>query len=106
MSDLTIERLRLTLANGAGHEHRIGPIARRAAAILAECLDERLAREPGAAPAGADHLEAPALRVSLDGLSDDEAAHGIANAWLAALAPATPGPAQVGGEERGGSWRR
>ena len=106
MSDLTIELLRLTFANGAGHEHRIEPITRRAAAILAERLDERLAREPGAAPDAADHLEAPALHVSLAGMSDDEVAHGIADAWLAALAPAPPGPARVGGEERSHPWRR
>jgi hypothetical protein len=106
MSDLTIELLRLTFANGAGHEHRIEPITRRAAAILAERLDERLAREPAAAPASADHLEVPALRVSLAAMCDDEVAHGIANAWLAALAPAPEWAARAGGAEGGDSWPR
>ncbi len=84
MSELRIDRLRLTVRNGAGQEHRLEPVARLAAALLAE----RLASGP-AAVAPAAHLVAAPVRVSLDGLSDQAAADRIASAWLAAL---TAGP--------------
>src|SRR5262245_15776841 len=106
MSELRIELLRLQFENGTGHVHRIEPITRRAAAILAERLDERLARDPGAAPAGANQLEAAPVRVRLAGMSDDEVARGIASSWLAALAPAPGSRPDTGAAGMGGSWRR
>jgi hypothetical protein len=80
MSELRIELLRLRVENGAGHEHRLEPLARLAAALLAE----RLASGP-AVPSGAAHLVAAPVSVSLAGMSDHAAAHRIASAWLAAL---------------------
>jgi hypothetical protein len=88
MVHLMIERLRLRLEPGAGHEHRIGPIARRAAMIFAERLHERLGLEPPPAPARVDQLVGEPVRLDLSRMSDDAAAGRIAGAWLAALAPA------------------
>jgi hypothetical protein len=87
MIHLMIERLRLRLEPGAGHEHRIGPIATRAAVIFAERLHERLGLEPLPAPALVDQLVADPVRVDLASMSDAAAAGLIAGAWLAALTP-------------------
>jgi hypothetical protein len=86
MSELRIDRLRLRVHNAAGHEHRLEPVARLAATLLAERLAGRL---PGG-PAAAAHLVAAPVRVSLAAMSDDAAAERIASAWLAALTPGPP----------------
>ncbi len=86
--DLRIELLRLTIHNAAGHEHRLGPIAARAAAILAERLDARRTSGPPV-PTGPTPLAAAPARVDLARMSNDAVAHEIAGAWLAGL---TPGP--------------
>jgi hypothetical protein len=85
MADLTIDLLRLRVENGAGHEHRLGPVARQAAAILADRLAERLATGPSAVPSRAAHLVAAPVSLSLAGMSDAAAAERIASAWLTAL---------------------
>ncbi len=83
MFDLQIDRLQLNITNAAGHEHRLQPIARRAAALLAAGLDERRWSGSGRS---IDHLNAPAVSLDLNRMSDAEAAQAIADAWLEALA--------------------
>lgn len=88
MGDLRIERLHVRVENGAGYEHRLEPVARLAATLLAERLAVRLTTGPAVRPGSAGLVAAP-VRVSLARMSDAAAAHRIASAWLAAL---TPGP--------------
>jgi hypothetical protein len=88
MSELRIERLRLRVVHGAGHEHRLEPIARLAATLLAE----RLASGPEAVRSHAGHLRAAPVSLGLAGSSDHAVARRIASAWLAALAS---GPARA-----------
>lgn len=87
MFDLKIERLRLNIANAAGHEHRIQPIALRAVALLAERLDEphRIAASQWEA------LNAEPVDLQLNVMSDEQAAEGIASAWANALTARTGG---------------
>jgi hypothetical protein len=89
MLDLKIERLRLNVANAAGHEHRLEPIALRAVALLAERMD---------APPGIgvsrnqwDLLNAEPVNLQLNMMSDEQAAEGIATAWANALTARTGG---------------
>ena len=87
MFNLKIERLNLSIENAGGHEHRIQPIAARASALFAERLEERWTNNSeahGATPL--DSIAAPPLDLHLGGMSDQEAASKIANAWLEALA--------------------
>ncbi|HEV2962504.1 MAG TPA: hypothetical protein VG649_11805 [Candidatus Angelobacter sp.] len=80
MLDIKIDSLRINMENAAGYEHRIRPIATRAAAILADRLgDYGGARE-------VDSLQASPVNVNLGTASDEEAARKIADAWLEALA--------------------
>jgi hypothetical protein len=83
-----IDRLSLSVAGAAGHEHRLEPIAARAVALLGERLD-RWAAEGGAAPApgAVAGLEAPPVNLDLAASTDEDAAGLIADALLAALAP-------------------
>jgi hypothetical protein len=87
VSRVTIDSLAVTIDNAAGHEHRIGAIAARAADIFAQRLSDRL-----------DGSARPWTRKSIEGLphvplfdlglmSDEEAARQIASAWLDAVAP-------------------
>ncbi len=81
MVDLKIERLRLNLANATGHEHRVQPITLRAVALLAERLDG-----PGNIQSRhLDSLNAEAIDLNLNEMSDEQAAEGIATAWANAL---------------------
>jgi hypothetical protein len=87
MLDLKIDLHTMNVTNAAGHEHRIRPIAARAAALFAERLEESYAKNGGARGAAAiDNIAAPPLDLHLGGMSDEEAASKIANAWLEALA--------------------
>ena len=95
MGDLRIEQLRVRVENGAGHEHRLEPVARLAATLLAERLAERLTTGPAVRSRSVDLVAAP-VRVSLARMSDAAAAHRIASAWLAALTPG-PGPERPSG---------
>jgi hypothetical protein len=101
--DLRIDRLRLAIRNAAGHEHRLGPIAERAAALLARGLDAP--RPGGRLPAPARPARSP-VRVDLARMSDDAVAHRIARAWLAVLTPTSGADHTAAGERRGASWSR
>ena len=83
MVDLKIERLKLNINNGAGHEHRIHPIALRAVALLAARLDGpgglHVSRERW------DTIAAEPINLHLNVMSDEQAADGIATAWANAL---------------------
>jgi hypothetical protein len=86
MLDLKVDLLTLSIVDAAGHEHRIQPIAARAAALFAERLEGSWGNN--SAPRGAAALESVAaspLDLHLGGMSDQEAANEIANAWLEAL---------------------
>jgi hypothetical protein len=83
--DLRIDLLRLNLMSGAGHEHRIEPIALRAATLLAERLAARCAAGAHMEPQAIDAVAAPAVSIDMARTSDSEAAGHIADAWLAAF---------------------
>jgi hypothetical protein len=82
--DIDIELLQLTIDDAAGHEHRIRPIAMRAAQILAERLQEREGRLPGRG-SHVPRVHAGALRVDLNRMNNERAALSIATAWIEAL---------------------
>jgi hypothetical protein len=84
MLDLKIDRLELKINNAAGHEHRIGPIAERAAALLAEHIDI-LYHDGRAHLEGAGTITARPIDVDLNRTSDEHAARVIADGWLDAL---------------------
>jgi hypothetical protein len=75
MADLHISKLKVNVNNAQGHEHRLGPIAQRAARIFAE-----RAGRPGSRPqpGGLPHID-------FSNTTDAEAAETIARAWLAAM---------------------
>jgi hypothetical protein len=83
--DLKIDLLSLELTGAPGLEYRARPIAERAAAILAQRVDERWGRRQLNAPAVRDVPAVP-IQVDLNKLSEEEAAQRIARAWLEALA--------------------
>jgi hypothetical protein len=83
--DLRIDLLRLDLISAAGHEHRIEPIALRAATLLAERLAARAAAGVHREPQAIDAVTAPAASIDMARTSDAEAADQIADAWLAAF---------------------
>jgi len=86
MSSFRIDVLGLSIENASGHEHRVQPIAARAAALFAERLEERLARKAGApGPGVLDSVAASPLDLHLGSMSDQDAASKIANAWLEAM---------------------
>jgi len=85
--DIRIDVLRINLADAAGHEHRIRPIAARTTAILLESLSEGLDALEGDLPAGnTDFINPPPVSVDLNRMTDEQAAHRIAEAWLNVLA--------------------
>jgi hypothetical protein len=83
MFDLKIDRLRLNIDNAAGHEHRLQPIALRAVALLAARLDGpprlEVSRERW------DTIATERVDLQLNVMSDEQAAEGIATAWVEAL---------------------
>jgi hypothetical protein len=84
---LNIGALNLTIQNAMGHEHRIDPIAQRAASVFAARLEQRTA---GIATshlgAHIDSLTAAPVDFNLRSMSNDQAANVIASAWLDAVA--------------------
>lgn len=85
MLDLKIECLRIELHDVAGHEHRVGCIVQRAAALLTEQLQLRYGN--GVYPARSEQrLKAPPISFDLNRISDESAARAVADAWLDALA--------------------
>ena len=85
MLDLEIDSLVLTITNGAGHEHRIGAISERAAALFAEGALKLLERE-SARSEKLDILEGGSLDLSLNSISNEQAARAIADGLLQAMA--------------------
>ena len=88
-----VGRLRLSLGDGAGHEHRVRPIVTRALHLL----QHRLRAEAGAGvpwPSLHVHtLHVPAMRVALQATSDEGVAERVADAMHRALRLARPGEA-------------
>ncbi len=83
MVEVRIQVLGANLRNASGNEHRIGPIANRAAAIFAQQLHERLrntAKSMGSV--SVESLTAAPLDLQLGTMSDERAASAIASAWL------------------------
>jgi hypothetical protein len=70
-----------------GHEHRIEPIAQRAASVLAARLGQ-LAADNAISHLGtrSDSLTSAPVDINLRGMSNDQAANAIASAWLDAVA--------------------
>ena len=83
--DIDIELLQLNIADAAGHEHRIRPIAARAAEILAARMAERREPLPARHNAVVPDVNAGTVQVDLNRMSDELAALSIATAWVAAL---------------------
>jgi hypothetical protein len=83
MFDLTIDRLQLNITNAAGHEHRLQPIALLALDLLAKRLDEH---QGSGQRTSIDNLNAPAVSLDLNRMSDTQVAQAIADAWLEVLA--------------------
>lgn len=84
--DFTIDCLRIELNDAAGHEHRMQPIAQRAAGILAARLEQQYAGDGRNAFTRLGAVSAPSVNIDLSRTSDEQAANTIARAWLAALA--------------------
>lgn len=87
MLDLKIDRLNLNIEDATGHEHRIQPITSRAFGILADRLGERWAtgqRMPNTK--NIEKLSVPPINLSLNQMSDEQAANYIANVVLEAFA--------------------
>ena len=87
--DIEIELLQMNIDDASGHEHRIRPIASRAAEILAAHLEDRLKKRQ---PAGRNScgarvpgVDAGTVKLDLDRMSNERAALSIANAWIEAL---------------------
>jgi hypothetical protein len=86
MFDLDVSRLALALQNCTGHEHRIQPIAVRAATILSERLSKLYPADPTPRTRNIDVVRAPSLSLDLRNTTNEQAAAQIADAWFDALA--------------------
>jgi len=86
MLDIQIDRLQFEISNAAGSEHRIRPIAARAAALFAARLEEQWPDDPGPVASAARSVSADPVNVNLQGMSDEHVARAIAEAWLQAVA--------------------
>jgi hypothetical protein len=82
--DLKIDRLILNIENGAGHEHRVGPITERAVALFAESVAKSLGVT---VPRSGmfESLSGRSVDLNLNSTSNEQAAHAIADAWLQSL---------------------
>jgi hypothetical protein len=85
---LNIGALTMNVQNAIGHEHRLSPIAQHAASIFAAKLQQRAARPdaPRLTRATIESLNASALHLNLQQMSNEQAAHAVASAWLNAVA--------------------
>jgi hypothetical protein len=83
MIELTIDLLKLNFENGAGHEHRVGPITERAVGLLTEKLGIYL--ESSASRSALFETLNGGVDLNLNAKSDEQAAQVIADAWLQAL---------------------
>jgi hypothetical protein len=87
MQDFNVDRLSLSLGNVQGHEHRVQPIASRAAAIFAERVEACCGEDRGASSSrNLGSVSAEPLSVDLAAMTDEQAAQSIAKAWLDAVA--------------------
>jgi hypothetical protein len=87
MITVLINSLAANLEGIAGHEHRIGPIANRAAVLFAERLNRRLRNVPKRKDSiSIDALSASSPNIALTAMSDETVAHTIASAWLESVA--------------------
>ena len=86
---INIERLSANIQNAAGHEHRLAPIAQRAASIFAARLQERVmgAGERAFRFSRIEFLAATPVDCNLHVMSNEQAANAIALAWFDALTP-------------------
>ena len=85
--DLRIDQLRLQIDAAAGQAYRVGPIAERAMAVLAERLHERLTAADRMPRSGSiDEMRTATVRLDLKTMSDRQAADAIAATLLEALA--------------------
>jgi hypothetical protein len=83
--DLIIDRLGIQIRDIAGHEHRIGSIAQRAATLFAEQFEIRYRAGASYLPRNVERLNAPTISLDLDRTSDEKAAYAVAVAWLEAV---------------------
>ncbi|HMD21212.1 MAG TPA: hypothetical protein VKH40_12870 [Alloacidobacterium sp.] len=86
MLNLNIDSLALNITNAEGHEHRIRPIATRAAAIFAERVEVYCgenAQAPGSKSLSS--VSASPVNVDLHTMTDEHAAQSIARSWLDAV---------------------
>jgi hypothetical protein len=84
MTDLKIDRLILTMTNGAGHEDRVRLIAERAVALFAEGALKLLERELLCSDVF-EALGASSANLNMNSISNDKAARTIAEGWLQAM---------------------
>jgi hypothetical protein len=84
--EVRIELLALNIGDASGHEHRIQPIARRAAELLAENLEQQAGSDGGRGAVEIGNASTTAVFLDLNQTSDQQAAEEIARAWLDALA--------------------
>jgi hypothetical protein len=89
MADFFIDTLSLRIEGAAGHEHRIEPIARHAAALLASRLQHGSFPTARSEPSQSAAISGPAQGFDFTTVGDAEAAERIATAWLAAILPAS-----------------
>lgn len=86
MLDLSIDSLALKITDAAGHEHRIRPIAQRAAAIFAERVEVYYGEQAGVSGSkNVSDVSAAPVNVDLHTMTDEHAAQIIARSWLEAL---------------------
>jgi hypothetical protein len=83
MIELNIDRLRLSIEDAGGQQHRLQPIVRSAVASLGNRLRERGA---SGLEASVGSLSVPRLALNLDAMTNEQAADAIANACLEVLA--------------------
>jgi hypothetical protein len=86
MPNWEIDRLQLEITGAAGHEHRIGGIAQRAAELFAEQIDLGYSSQGGGPSRQIQSVTARPVGLDLSRTSDEQAARSIAGAWMEALA--------------------
>jgi hypothetical protein len=87
MLDLKIDHLNLNIEDATGHEHRIRPITSRAFNILADRLGEQWTTgQHMPNTKNIEKLSVPPISLSLNQMSDEQAANYIAKTVLEALA--------------------
>jgi hypothetical protein len=87
VTDLHFGQLTLGIEGTRGQEHRIGPIAHRAATLFATRLGESVCASRDALPSqNIDAVSASAPALDLRRFTDEQAAGEIAASWLGAVA--------------------